>query len=521
MLTNCYVWCDYYSIPQSARVPKTASKAEKNLVAQYMYQAVQSLPAYVSRAKLMIILAPLVQHENLVPQQECDFCSWCKRGWCRLEETVAQAYPIDIIRVDAVDKISIIKSANDVANHHVRPVGTGDFTCCQVNHEMNGWEVPCDLPKVALVLQGVFRRRLNNHWTNKDQWQYRWSLVNQHLVFRGLEQYTNDMISVSQIQEWPAFAAALELRGGPLEKTTGDIQWSPLLFAVIANNHHITKFLLENGANPNEVVEVPVGHAGYEVRAYTPLHFVMRGCFGEPGKKILSLLMKHGANPFICQYHKGQYFDPFGCGIVRRNNEMLMFYMQCVFDQHGHPTNFHKKHSHFGDSNAVAAVIFQVSTEVIGEMIRRGAIFSTKNDYGCGVVQSYAIMSKIFQQSVDTDGLQLLIDQCIITKKHINAPLLNPSKIGMKMFYNLVFFLSYWDHKAVRDDGKAQFIYKMAGGTALHAAIERDKPRLVQWLLANGADYTKATRLGKTALMSCLESKRKACIGVLAEHMAK
>ena len=46
--------------------------------------AVDSIPAYVERCSMMWVLVPPVAHSNLA-DTICDFASWRKRGWCRME----------------------------------------------------------------------------------------------------------------------------------------------------------------------------------------------------------------------------------------------------------------------------------------------------------------------------------------------------------------------------------------------------------------------------------------------------
>ena len=46
--------------------------------------AVDSIPAYVERCSMMWVLVPPVAHSNLT-DTICDFSSWRRRGWCRME----------------------------------------------------------------------------------------------------------------------------------------------------------------------------------------------------------------------------------------------------------------------------------------------------------------------------------------------------------------------------------------------------------------------------------------------------
>lgn len=53
------------------------------LVAQ-LKAAVDSIPSYIERSSMMWVVVPPVKHHSL-EGQICDFSSWRKRGWCRME----------------------------------------------------------------------------------------------------------------------------------------------------------------------------------------------------------------------------------------------------------------------------------------------------------------------------------------------------------------------------------------------------------------------------------------------------
>ena len=90
-LPNMYLWVDYCSIPQPGAAAGGVHAAqhsdhregEGDLVAQ-LKAAVNSIPSYLARSTMMWILVPPVNHESL-EGAICDFNSWRKRGWCRLE----------------------------------------------------------------------------------------------------------------------------------------------------------------------------------------------------------------------------------------------------------------------------------------------------------------------------------------------------------------------------------------------------------------------------------------------------
>ena len=90
-LPKMYLWIDYCSIPQPAAAGGGVHAAQHSdhregqgdLVAQ-LKQAVNSIPSYLARSTMMWVLVPPVKHESL-DGAICDYNSWRRRGWCRLE----------------------------------------------------------------------------------------------------------------------------------------------------------------------------------------------------------------------------------------------------------------------------------------------------------------------------------------------------------------------------------------------------------------------------------------------------
>ena len=86
-LPNMYIWLDYLSIPQPGAGAGTESsdhrQGQGDLVAQ-LTAAVNSIPSYIARSSMMWIVVPPVNHASL-DGAICDFTSWRRRGWCRME----------------------------------------------------------------------------------------------------------------------------------------------------------------------------------------------------------------------------------------------------------------------------------------------------------------------------------------------------------------------------------------------------------------------------------------------------
>ena len=122
-LPAMYLWIDYISIPQpgaliAAEAPplestelklelgdddggttapideqdhrkmRTTDEKMAELIEQ-LKGAVESIPSYIERSSQMWILVPPVKHADL-DNAVCDFNSWRRRGWCRMEFAAAK-----------------------------------------------------------------------------------------------------------------------------------------------------------------------------------------------------------------------------------------------------------------------------------------------------------------------------------------------------------------------------------------------------------------------------------------------
>mmetsp|Transcript_61918 Transcript_61918/g.114907 ORF Transcript_61918/g.114907 Transcript_61918/m.114907 type:complete len:478 (-) Transcript_61918:171-1604(-) len=71
-LTTSFIWYDYFCIPQ---VPGRRKMA-----------AIESIPAYISKAAYLFVLAPSLMHNDL--PSVVNKASWQERGWCRVEQSI-------------------------------------------------------------------------------------------------------------------------------------------------------------------------------------------------------------------------------------------------------------------------------------------------------------------------------------------------------------------------------------------------------------------------------------------------
>jgi hypothetical protein len=122
-MNNAYIWLDYMCMPQlscvqvdaphryafnsdethsaacravahNARNHSSSTETQDHSkghtdAAKLLKQAVESLPAYVELSSMMLVLVPTDEHRDR-EGEVVGWCSWRRRGWCRLEFIAAK-----------------------------------------------------------------------------------------------------------------------------------------------------------------------------------------------------------------------------------------------------------------------------------------------------------------------------------------------------------------------------------------------------------------------------------------------
>ncbi|CAJ1351789.1 unnamed protein product, partial [Effrenium voratum] len=144
-----YVWIDYCCIPQLESEPDPGTVQATSL-------AVQSIAAYIERASLLLVLAPVCVHEDT--RQPCNFASWRRRGWCRLEMMSA------ILSPDVRVMVCTGAEATPFLLHPFEaprlPVGQGDFSCCELGHQMGGHRLTCDKKLLRATVEEMLQAKV-------------------------------------------------------------------------------------------------------------------------------------------------------------------------------------------------------------------------------------------------------------------------------------------------------------------------------------------------------------------------
>jgi hypothetical protein len=120
--------------------------------------AVQSLPAYVEMCCMMLVLVPTDEHRDRT-EEVVDWCSWRRRGWCRLEFMAAKLcrYPLPVMVVKN-DVPEFIFPADAL---FLSP-GLGEFSCCAMKHDFGNGNIPCDKIAVGNVLSLLMEAKVEH-----------------------------------------------------------------------------------------------------------------------------------------------------------------------------------------------------------------------------------------------------------------------------------------------------------------------------------------------------------------------
>ena len=96
-----HVWYDFFSVPQSmerwmARETDMPGRGVGGVTALHsdhrhsssapplgMVEAINSLPSYMQRSTMFVVLAPVCTHVDR--ECHCEFGTWSARGWCNVE----------------------------------------------------------------------------------------------------------------------------------------------------------------------------------------------------------------------------------------------------------------------------------------------------------------------------------------------------------------------------------------------------------------------------------------------------
>ena len=181
------------AIDTKAQLNETGPNKQAELLRQ---EAAKSLPSYMDRSCLLIVLAPPCIHADTA--KTCDYRSWRANGTCRAEFAAAV-----MSRTDT--RVLLVKGGL-AATELILPVdmiqlsaGMGAFSCCVKGHgaseeghgtseEGNGvpLQSTCDKDVVAVVLSKMIDDKVADLFTQKRIFNARLYATLKHWYMRGL-----------------------------------------------------------------------------------------------------------------------------------------------------------------------------------------------------------------------------------------------------------------------------------------------------------------------------------------------
>eukprot|EP00398_MALV-I-01_sp_L67-1_P000112 gene112-643_t len=498
LLQDCLVWLDFLSVPQLNGERKSQSDdIDESCRLQDMLNAINSISVYIQRCDLMLVLAPVVAHFD--NGTECQLSSWKSRGWCRLEAIVSSLVgPSKFIVIVESEVRMVIYNVNQMLTRD--SVGCGEFSCCTQGHviDVNGvpTETSCDKTKISDVLSSLVHAELKKRVQKKDLADYRWILAHEHVILRNLPCLDRR----PELKTWYEFANAFHLHGsGPLKKVGGKHNWAPLAYAILANNFPIVKYLIQRKADVNNT----------KCGKYCPLHLIMKVGYDESGKNIFDALLTAKADPYKFAwggsiFRKPYYRDPFNAGVYAFNSEMCAYYMDRVktnFQAIAHPLKF---------TNALVALsVGQYS--VVSECLKHTrADFQSFGAWRTTNIGLFSMIPRAFVYAVDTRCLDLLHEHGLLPD--LNTPM-HAERGPVVWSWSIMWSLR--EIGLFKRNDNAAIIHCIGWGTYYHAAIYRDKPEIVAWLLRCKANPKITNRRGQTALDLAKELGHSRCVALL------
>ena len=284
------------------RAPAAASAAEG---LQILKDAVNSIPAYLERSELVMVIAPPLAHLER-KNEICDARNWLQRGWCTLERVsqhLTTAGPI--VMLTGESNLPELLLSNDW--FQAAP-GLGDFTCCSWGHADGSKCDRCEVGEQVELMVAERVRKLHSsaaaeRATAAEKLEYRFVLCQLRGIFTGLRSPMKEKVIAdarpADLDAWLKlflFDTAGVL-GSKEDEKSG---WTPLRFAVLQDNAPIVRALIkalsEIENKRRSWLEAPLkkNHPAYlSPQGLTILH---SACF-QAGTEVMGLLLDEGASP--------------------------------------------------------------------------------------------------------------------------------------------------------------------------------------------------------------------------------
>lgn len=317
---DAFIFYDYMSVPQPSAGPMPMSEFDEenaghtpetadhrfgsSHVVECLNRAVQSIPSYIERSDVVLVLTPTIPHQDR-DNYTLDFSTWRSRGWCRLEMVSA-------VLARKQPRVMLVKSATSVAfmrtiSQFSSPVGEGNLTCCHREHNFGGGPntVPCDKHKILPVLEALLEAKLGllRSQGEKSLLDYRSFEFQREVILKGMDMAAPMQRGLAALKarlRWSEYGQAAE---DALAERTGI---SLLLLAVWVGDEDAVRTLLRDGDKDRLCLDanrrVNAGRLDLGFRTGDcPLHVALSN--RHISFDIAEMLIDAGADPYVSYTH--------------------------------------------------------------------------------------------------------------------------------------------------------------------------------------------------------------------------
>jgi hypothetical protein len=196
LLSNAYVFYDFWSQPQPTLEPENSARREK--LEQGLQLAISSIGAYVERADCLVVLVPGAIHVDRISddtgrREFTCYRTYRKRAFCVMEMIASylsrrKTHPILLVRSSEgvpqwVSSLESLKLS----------VGKSNFTCCERNHQ-NRFEI-CNKKLIGGVLEKLIDKKVKYLFKQNAVVSARFTFVQKQWYLRSLP---SDSISIDE-----------------------------------------------------------------------------------------------------------------------------------------------------------------------------------------------------------------------------------------------------------------------------------------------------------------------------------
>mmetsp|Transcript_72681 Transcript_72681/g.210403 ORF Transcript_72681/g.210403 Transcript_72681/m.210403 type:complete len:709 (+) Transcript_72681:43-2169(+) len=455
----------------------SASSARDASVVKASMMAINSIPQYVERSALLLVLAPMCLHKDT--GEVCDYTTWRSRGWCRMELQAALL---------ARTHVQVLVCAGPRATPHLlRPVdaiqlpaGEGEFSCCALGHTFQERHLKCDKAKVLRNVASMLDRRVEHLKQQRRFVDMRFFASARHLFLKGAKRRRH--IAETGNVATAHFRDRLAWSEGDDRRAVDG--WSLLHYAALADNLDVARHLLtprvHGGFQLDPNVAVRCGDPQLTVFAgTTPLMLAMMYAQWE----VVSALLDAKAEPHTVTGGFSAGLDAFMLGVnfgdVRNLQSWLERFPQWQLeraDQIANQTPFQQ-----------AAIIRRSSAPQLQTLLAASANVGHIDDLGATPLHS--LTSK---DDADIAAAMVLVNDC---NANVNAQQ-QPRSLKWRVLFGCARVLA-------RSGSQRPFLKEMArweGGTPLTNAAAHGNVRMIRFLLQARADISLTNAQGRTPL---------------------